>query len=373
MISSSTLYQSLLDNMHAAVLLLDDKLNLQYMNAAAESLLKMSAQRYDGVAIEHLFSENGHIPEGLVKAAQSKQRFTKRQTELRLSTPEDITVDYTVTPINDTVTPTPGTLTPDNVQWLLMEIQPLDRTLKITQEEMLISSQAVSRQLIRGLAHEIKNPLGGLRGAAQLLERGYPDPEIKEYTDIIISEADRLRKLVDQMLGPHKTLNIETVNIHEVLEHINKLLSAETQDSLSIITDYDPSLPDIMGDKEQLIQACLNVARNAMQALNDTKNPKLTFRTRIQRKFTIGNKLHRLIFRIDIMDNGPGIPEEITKNLFFPMVTGRPDGTGLGLSIAQTIINHHHGLIKFESQPGKTIFSIYLPLTLPKELNGVKQ
>ncbi len=367
MISSSTLYQSLLDNMHAAVLLLDDKLQLQYMNAAAESLIKISAQRYDGMTIDCLFSENGQTPEGLVKASISKQRFTKRQTELRLSTPEDITVDYTVTPISDSATN-------NNTQWLLMEIQPLDRALKITQDEMLISSQAVSRQLIRGLAHEIKNPLGGLRGAAQLLEREYPDPNIKEYTDIIIIEADRLRKLVDRMLGPHKTLNIENVNIHEVLEHINKLLSAEARDSLQIITDYDPSLPDIMGDKEQLIQACLNVARNAMQALNKTDSPTLTFRTRIKRKFTIGNELHRLILRIDIADNGPGIPENITENLFFPMVSGRDGGTGLGLSIAQTIINHHHGLIKFESQPGNTVFSIFLPLTLPEEItNGVKR
>ena len=352
MISSLTTYQTLLDNMHSAVLLLDEKLKLQYMNAAAENLLKISAIRYDGVAIEHLFSENGHIPEGLVKAAQSKQRFTKRQTELRLSTPEDITVDYTITPIAE------------NEQWLLMEIQPLDRALKISQEEMLISSQAVSRNLIRGLAHEIKNPLGGLRGAAQLLEREYPEPAIKEYTDVIISEADRLRKLVDKMLGPHKNLCIEDINIHEVLEHINKLLRAEAQDAITISTDYDPSLPDIKGDREQLIQAFLNVARNAMQALSDIEDARITFRTRIQRKFTIGNELHRLIYRVDIIDNGPGIPDNIAENLFFPMVTGREGGTGLGLSIAQTIINQHHGLIKFKSHPGKTVFSIYLPLTL---------
>lgn len=325
------------------------------MNAAAESLLKLSAQRYDGVAIEHLFTENGKIPEGLIKALQSNQRFTKRQTELRLCTPEDIMVDYTVTPLND------------SAQLLLMEIQPLDRSLKISQEEMLISSQVVSRQLIRGLAHEIKNPLGGLRGAAQLLEREYPDSEIKEYTDIIIREADRLCNLVDRMLGPHKKLRIEYLNIHEVLDYINKLLGAAAHESLTIVTDYDPSLPGIMGDREQLIQAFLNVARNAMQALEQTEKPQLIFRTRIQRLFTIGNELHRLVLRIDIIDNGPGIPEEITENLFFPMVSGRVGGTGLGLSIAQTIIHHHHGLIKFESKPGSTNFSIYLPIALSAE------
>ncbi len=344
------LYDSLLDNMHAAILLLDGQLHLHYMNAAAESLLEMSALRYEGVSVDQLFSENGATPEGLIKALQNKQRFTKRETILRLPIPAEITVDYTVTPIND------------NNQWILMEIQPLDRALKISQEKMLLSSQAVSRTLIRGLAHEIKNPLGGLRGAAQLLERQFNEPELKEYTTIIIREADRLRNLVDQMLGPHKKFHLETLNIHEVLEHIRKLISAETGDSIHIITDYDPSLPDITGDREQLIQALLNIARNAMQALSKTESPAITFKTRIQRKFTISNILHRLVVRIDIIDNGVGIPPEITENVFFPMVTGRSDGTGLGLSISQSIISQHQGLIKFESQPGNTVFSLFLPL-----------
>ncbi len=350
MISNLTLYQSLLDNMQSAILLLDEKLCLQYMNAAAETLLNMSAQRYDGAAIEHLFSENNHIPEGLIKAAQSGQRFTKRQTTFRLSQPDEITVDYAVTPINDK----------DN--WLLMEIQPLDRALKISQEEMLLSSQALSRKVIRGLAHEIKNPLGGLRGAAQLLERELPEASLKEYTDIIISEADRLRNLVDKMLGPHKTFDIQEINIHDVLEHVRKLLEAESQQTLEILTDYDPSLPDIQADREQLIQAILNITRNAMQALEVIDQPMLTLRTRIQRNFTIGATLHRLIIRIDIIDNGPGIPTDLAENLFFPMVSGRAEGTGLGLSIAQSIVNQHHGLVKFNSQPGQTIFSLYLPL-----------
>lgn len=344
------LYESLLDNMHAAILLLDGKLHLQYMNAAAEALLEMSAQRYEGVSVDHLFSENGHTPEGLIKAIQNKQRFTKRETILRLPIPTEITVDYTVTPIND------------NNQWILMEIQPLDRAIKISQEKMLLSSQAISRTLVRGLAHEIKNPLGGLRGAAQLLEKQLDEPELKEYTTIIIREADRLRNLVDQMLGPNKTFRIENINIHEVLEHVRKLITAETGNVILINTDYDPSLPDIAGDREQLIQALLNIARNAMQALAKTENPEITFRTRIHRKFTIGNIMHRLVLRIDIMDNGIGIPPEITENLFFPMVTGRSGGTGLGLSISQSIISQHQGLIKFESQPGNTVFSLYLPL-----------
>ncbi len=355
MIPSSRLYQTLLDNMHAAVLLWDDTLQLQYMNAAAENLLEMSACRKDGIAVEHIFSEAGRIPEGLVKAQQTQQRFTKRKTILRLPSPLDITVDYTVTPINE-----------DN-NWLIMEIEPLDRALKISEEEMLLSSQAVSQQIIRGLAHEIKNPLGGLRGAAQLLERELVSPELTEYTDIIISEADRLRNLVNQMLGSNAKLNVNSLNIHEVLEHVRKLMAAESQNRVSIVCDYDPSLPDITADKEQLIQAVLNVAGNALQALANVDNPVLVFRTRIQRKFTISNKMHDLILRLDVADNGPGIPVDLHENLFFPMVTGRAEGTGLGLSIAQSIVNHHKGLIKFESEPGQTVFSLYLPLELEHE------
>lgn len=350
MISSPKLFSSILDNLQTAIVLLDQTLALRYMNPAAETLLEFSAQRLDKTPVEHLLSENGHIPEGVIKAAQTGQRFTKRQTILRLTSPADITVDYTVTPLTDPK------------EWLLMEIQPLDRALKISQEEMLASSQSLSRKLVRGLAHEIKNPLGGLRGAAQLLEREYPSPEIREYTDIIISEADRLCKLVDRILGPCKTMQITPVNLHEVLEHIRKLILAETKSSLNVVTDYDPSLPDIQGDREQLVQAFLNIARNAMQAIANTEEPVITFRTRVQRQFTIGNDLHRLVFRVEIIDNGPGIPPDIAENIFFPMVTGREGGTGLGLSIAQSIIHQHRGLIRFDSRPGETVFLIYLPV-----------
>ena len=350
MIAKDSIYQTLLDNMHVAVLLLDDEMRLQYLNAAAESLLKISAQRLDGAFIEQACSEGGSIPEGLVKALRSGQQFTKRQTVLRLPLPKDITVDYTVTP-----------MVVAGINWLLMEIEPLDRALKISQEEMLISSQAMSRQLIRGLAHEIKNPLGGLRGAAQLLERELPNAELKDYTDIIISESDRLRKLVEQLLGPHKLLNPEPINIHEVLEHVRKLLMAENQ-SLDIIKDYDPSMPAILADREQLIQALLNIARNAMQALESVSDARLILRTRVQRKFTISDTMHKLICRLDIIDNGSGIPAEIADNLFFPMVSGRQGGTGLGLSISQSIVNQHKGLIKCDSEKGLTTFSLYLPL-----------
>jgi two-component system nitrogen regulation sensor histidine kinase GlnL len=329
-------------------------LHIQYMNTAAENLLQLSASRLDGMHIGDLFSENHQIPEGLIKALDTNSRITKRQALLRLHVPCDIPVDYTVTPISE------------NDELCIMEITPLDRIMQISQEKMLVSSEQVSRQLIRGLAHEIKNPLGGLRGSAQLLERELNNPDQKEYTDIIIREADRLRHLVDQMLGPRDVMRIEKLNIIQVIEHVRKLLIAETQHELNIRFDYDVSIPEVDADQEQLIQAILNIARNAMQAMLEAniKQPRLEFKTRIQRQITIDQKFHRLALKLDIIDNGPGVPDELKERLFFPMVTGRNEGTGLGLSIAQTIISQHNGIIKFDSSENHTAFSIYLPLNL---------
>ncbi|CAA0114221.1 Sensory histidine kinase/phosphatase NtrB [BD1-7 clade bacterium] len=344
------LYRSIFDNMHIAVLLVDDEMALRYMNASAESLLQISAQRQLGARIDSLFSENGAYPEGLVKAISERQRLTKRKTLLRLPNLEEISVNYTVTPFHD------------QDSWFLMEIEQLDRVLQISQEEMLVSSQAVAQHMIRGLAHEIKNPLGGLRGAAQLLERELDNDEHREYTDIIIQEADRLRNLVDRLLGPHKSMQMESLNILEVLEYVRKLVAVECPPHIRTLIDYDPSIPNICGDREQLVQAMLNIMRNAMQALSDQEVGVITLRTRIQRKFTIGNTQHNIILRVDITDNGPGIPADLVDNLFFPMVSGRAEGTGLGLSIAQSVVNRHNGLIKFETQRGETTFSIFLPL-----------
>ena len=354
MINNSAHYKQLLDNMYTSVILLNRSLHIQYMNIAAENLLQLSASRLDGVHIDELFSENNQTPEGLTKAFLSNSRITKRQTSLRLQTPCEITVDYTVTRISE------------DDDLCMMEITPLDRVLQISQEKMLASSEKVSRQLIRGLAHEIKNPLGGLRGSAQLLERELHDPAQKEYTDIIIREADRLRNLVDKMLGPKEALHIEKLNIIQVIERVRKLLVAETQHELNIRFDYDVSIPDVDADQEQLIQAILNIARNAMQAMLEAnvEHPKLEFKTRIQRQITIDQKFHRLALKLDIIDNGPGIPDDLQERLFFPMVTGRNQGTGLGLSIAQTIISQHHGIIKFNSVAGNTTFSIFLPLNI---------
>ena len=239
----------------------------------------------------------------------------------------------------------------------------MDWRLRISREENIIAQHHTTRALVRNLAHEIKNPLGGLRGAAQLLERELPDPALREYTRIIIGEADRLRNLVDRMLGPNQLPIHSDVSIHEIMERVRSLVEAEAPSGVRIERDYDPSIPPLWGDADRLIQAMLNVVRNAVQAVG--RRGVITLRSRVQRQYTIGAKRHKLVARLDVVDDGPGIPPGQQEQIFYPMISGRPDGTGLGLSIAQSIINQHGGLIECASRPGETVFTLLLPLGKP--------
>ncbi|MGK0499040.1 MAG: two-component system nitrogen regulation sensor histidine kinase GlnL [Oceanicoccus sp.] len=349
------LHTNILDNLQTAILLVQPDLRVSYLNSAAEALLAASGNQVIGETISALFIEQEDQQASLLEAINNLSSFTKRETQLKLTSGQTITVDCAVTPIIDD----------HNISALIMELQPLDRLLRISREEGLLSAQQNSQVLIRGLAHEIKNPLGGLRGAAQLLAKELPD-SLTDYTTIITEEADRLGKLVDQMLGSHNLLNMQSMNIHEVLERVKTLVAAEAGDRITMIRDYDPSLPEVEGDKERLIQALLNVVRNAMQALlsNEASNNEqrtITLKTRALRQFTIGSHRHRLVCRVEICDNGPGIGPDIVEHIFLPMVSGRADGTGLGLSIAQSIMTHHQGLIECSSQPDSTCFSLYIP------------
>lgn len=348
-------HHHILDNLTTAVLMLDEELQVKYVNPAAEALLAISGPRMLGHPIEDLFSEPGETSGKLREALGENSSYTKRETEIQLNNARTITVDYVVTPIIDT----------DRISGLIMELQPLDRLLRISREEGLLSSQQNTQALLRGLAHEVKNPLGGLRGAAQLLARELPDKRLEDYTNIIIEEADRLRTLVDTMLGPNRAPNFAPLNIHEVVERVRYLAEAECQGRIQFCRDYDPSIPLLSGDNEQLIQACLNIVRNAMQALegNTAENPpKITLRTRSRRQITLGATRHRLVCAVSVIDNGPGIAPDMAESLFFPMVSSRPNGSGLGLSIAQSIINRHHGLIEYDSAAGTTEFTLLIPM-----------
>ena len=236
----------------------------------------------------------------------------------------------------------------------------MDQQLRIAREERMLIQQQANAELLRNLAHEIRNPLGGLRGAAQLLEHELPQPSLREYTQVIIKEADRLQLLMDRLLVPHRVPKYEPTNIHEVLERVRSLLLAESPQGVAIRRDYDTSLPDLIGDREKLIQVVLNIARNAVQAMQG--HGEIIFRTRAERQVTLARKRYRVAIKLQIIDNGPGIPEDIRDRIFYPLVTGRAEGSGLGLTLAQTFITQHHGMIECESQPGRTCFTILLPL-----------
>jgi two-component system nitrogen regulation sensor histidine kinase GlnL len=260
-------------------------------------------------------------------------------------------VDCSITPVHDA----------ELAQGVLIELIQIDQHLRITREENLLLQQQTVRNIIRGLAHEIKNPLGGIRGAAQLLARELTSDQHREYTDIIISEADRLQSLLNRMLVPNSLPHKRWTNIHRVLMRVSQLITSEVGTELEMFCDFDPSIPELLADADQLLQAVLNVVRNAVQAIGGKGVIKM--RTRVQRQITLGRKRHKLVIRIDIIDHGPGIPANIIDQVFYPLVTSRAEGSGLGLSIAQSLINQHQGLIECSSQPGETIFTLWLPVT----------
>ena len=355
-------YKQLINHLDSAILVLNQDLTVRYLNPAAEALLQVSGRRCVGEPVEHFFLDAKEERQTLANSIKKDHAYTKREAQIRLMNNQDVTLDYSVSPVEF-----------DKSPCLLIEMHTRDRLIRISREEELINTQASTQLLVRGMAHEIKNPLGGIRGSAQLLSRMLETDELKEFTQIIIEEVDRLRNLVDKMLGPNKLLERQETNIHEVLERVYSLINVEAQDQIKLVRDYDPSIPEFLADKEQLIQVMLNITRNAMQALLDQKKyennqsnapAQITLQTRTIRQFTIGHTRHRLVLHIGIIDNGPGIPQNIRESLFYPMVSGRAEGTGLGLSIAQSIVNQHQGIIECESKAGKTQFSIYLPLEL---------
>ena len=341
--------EALLEGLTTAVISLDQDLRVSGLNAACESLFGVSRRIAQSqplaMALPHFAPHETRLREAL----DAGTGFIERELELRRSGDQPVTVDCTVTPL--LLGKKPG---------LLVEMAPLDRHLRISRDEQQSAQFATSRELIRGLAHEIKNPLGGIRGAAQLLEREFPDSEHREYTGVIIKEADRLQNLVDRLLGPSRPPRRERLNVHEVVEHVRKLLEAEAPAAVSVARDYDPSIPDLAGDREQLIQALLNVARNGLQALDG--HGRIVLRTRTRRQLTIAGTLHKLAAVLEVEDSGPGVPAEMLDKIFYPMVTTRPTGTGLGLPIAQHLVHSHGGLIECRSRPGCTVFSLHLPL-----------
>ena len=344
------MHKRILAHLNEAILLFNNELILSYINSAGEVLFADSKKHLLGLPANELFkSSDTALLNDLQKSLEKHEPLVDRELNL-CHLNSSLTVNFSATPILDN-----GIL-----KEILVELQQVDRQLRISKEEQFLTQQNISKMLVKGLAHEIKNPLGGIRGAAQLLELELLDPELKEYTQIIVQESDRLKSLMDKMLGPSKPSRKGTLNIHEVLERVRQLTNIEISSGVTINTDYDPSIPELKADKNQLIQAVLNIVQNAVQAMQQSGT--ITLKTRVLRRMTIGRKFHKLTAKIEIIDNGPGICTSLMNQIFYPMITGRAEGTGLGLSIAQSLINQHNGLIECKSKPGNTIFSIYLPL-----------
>jgi two-component system nitrogen regulation sensor histidine kinase GlnL len=351
-LEQNALFKRILDNANTAMLVFDRQMRLTYLNPAGEMLFALSLHRIEGSDLRTLFASSDKFIGNVEVALASNHPFTERELGFSLPNQRQITADCTVTPLSGE----------DAAAALLVELTQVDRQLRIAREEHLLAQHSATRDVIRGLAHEIKNPLGGLRGAAQLLQAELEDEQLKEYTGIIIQEADRLQNLMNRMLGPNSLPQKCNTNIHELLERVHHLVKSEIPEGIEIVRDYDPSLPDIYADPDQLIQAVLNLTRNAAQALKD--HGTITLRTRIQRQMTLGHRRYKLAACIEVIDDGPGIDAEMQDKIFYPMVTSRADGTGLGLPIAQALINQHGGLIECNSRPGETIFTILLPLEM---------
>ena len=323
-----------------------------FANAALEDALGISRRTIEGSQLPGCFTEP-HIMQNALEGAGSNE-FAALRYDAWLKR-----INHEPMPVHVVVaqTDTPGEA--------IVELLPLEQQAKQDREERLVDQAQANKELIRNLAHEIKNPLGGIRGAAQLLQMDI-SKELTEYTQVIIHEADRLQTLVDRLLAPHRRPHmVGDVNIHEVCERVRSLILAEFPKGLKVVRDYDTSIPDFRGDREQLIQAVLNIAHNACQALADrlsAGDAQITFKTRIARQVTFGKQRYRLALELHVVDNGPGVPDSIKDRIFYPLVSGREGGSGLGLTLAQTFVQQHHGLIECDSVPGRTDFKLLIPL-----------
>jgi len=339
-----------LEHLATAIILLDEESRIVYINPSAENLFDISDKNMHGLPLQQVFTHTEQLANAIQQAAQNNASFIEH--DLTLGTHGNgngkLHLRCAATPLQLAK------------PYLLLEFHPMDRPLKLAREEQMLDQTQANRLLLRNLAHEIKNPLGGIRGAAQLLEQELEKPGLREYTQVIVQEADRLRSLMEKLLAPQNASHTNALNIHEVLERVRSVVLAERPEGLKIKRDYDISLPALVGDKEQLIQVMLNIVRNAAQAMHGSG--EIVLRTRVAHQATLIKRLHRQAVRVEIIDNGPGIPPALQDKIFYPLVSGHADGHGLGLTIAQDFVSQHHGIIEFDSEPGRTRFTVLLPI-----------
>lgn len=343
-----------LDLLAAAVVVIDDNQAVIHMNPAAENLFEASSTNSAGLTLERLFGDNAVLAAAISYAHANNCSYTEHELEIPVNGRLRLNLACTVSPIERGAAAS-GTL---------LEFRQIDRQLRVEREARLLEQSQAHRELIRNLAHEIKNPLGGIRGAAQLLDRELERPALHEYTQVIIKESDRLQSLMDRLLTPHRLPLPGPVNIHEVLERVRSIILAEFS-GIAVRRDYDTSMPVLTGDREQLIQVVLNITRNAAQAIKGgikDGSGEIRMRTRIARQVTLARRRYRHAVQVEISDNGPGIPEAMRERVFQPLISGREGGSGLGLTIAHNFVTQHNGAVTFESAPGRTCFTLLLPV-----------
>jgi two-component system nitrogen regulation sensor histidine kinase GlnL len=333
-----------------AVLMLDSARRVTYANPAAENLFELAKKHLVGHRPDQVFIDAAGLTAAIDKAVRVGATYTEQELELTVAGKSKLHLTCTVSPVDI------------REAALLLEFRHIDQQLKIAREERLNEQQQANRELIRNLAHEIRNPLGGIRGAAQLLERELDRPHLIEYTQVVIGEADRLQSLVNRLLTPHRLPTFQRTNIHEIVSRVRSLVQAEFP-RVDVVCDFDTSLPEFDADPEQLTQATLNIVRNAAQAVESSAPyPRIRITTRVARYVTLARKRRRVALALSIEDNGPGIPDSIRDRIFYPLVSGREGGSGLGLTLAQAFVAQHGGAIECESIPGCTVFTVLLPL-----------
>ena len=324
-----------------------------FANAALEDVLGLSRRLLRGACLPDNLTEPAHLLSALSGVGGNEFATLRYDAWVKRLNREPL-------PVHVIVAQT------ENPAEFIVELLPVEQQARQDREQRLAEQAQANKELVRNLAHEIKNPLGGIRGAAQLLEMEIESRELTAYTQVIIHEADRLQSLVDRLLAPHRRAHmVGDVNIHEVCERVRSLILAEFPRGLKLVRDYDISIPEFRADFEQLIQAVLNIARNACEALGEQiaqGQASLILRTRVARQSTFGKQRYRLALELHVIDNGPGVPEAIKDRIFYPLVSGREGGSGLGLTLAQTFVHQHHGLIECDSEPGRTDFKILIPL-----------
>jgi two-component system nitrogen regulation sensor histidine kinase GlnL len=342
------------DLLATPVAVLDVQGTIMSVNAALEDVLGQSRRTLHGASLLEHFVDPQPLLNALAGVRANEFAALRYEASLRRVHHED------PLPVHVILAPS------DHVNEVIVELLPVEQQTRQEREERQLEQAKANKELIRNLAHEIKNPLGGIRGAAQLLEMELGSKELTEYTQVIIHEADRLQTLVDRLLAPHRRPHVVgDVNIHEVCERVRSLILAEFPKGLAVVRNYDISIPEFRGDREQLIQAVLNIAHNAAQALHERiaqGDGRIELKTRILRQVTFGKQRYRLALELHVIDNGPGVPDSIKDRIFFPLISGREGGSGLGLTLAQTFVQQHHGLIECDSEPGCTDFKILIPL-----------